>query len=68
MIDDYGLVRSVTDERGNTASYDYDDLLGRLTSVTYPHGDFQAWAPISMSFARLIVPNSTLRLMSGARA
>jgi YD repeat-containing protein len=38
VIDDWGLISSVTDENGFQSSFAYD-AMGRLTRITYPTGD-----------------------------
>ncbi|WP_293373494.1 RHS repeat-associated core domain-containing protein [Nevskia sp.] len=52
VIDYYGLVSNVTDERGSTTHYTYD-AIGRLSTVTYPAGDTVNWAPKTLSLVRL---------------
>lgn len=42
VVDDFGWVRSTTDERTNTTSYGYD-AVGRTSSITYPTSDTVAW-------------------------
>ncbi|KRE90574.1 hypothetical protein ASG87_18635 [Frateuria sp. Soil773] len=41
-VDDFAQIKSITDQANFTTSYDYDPV-GRLTSITYPSGDEQAW-------------------------
>lgn len=55
VVDDFGGVRSVTDQAGNVTSYAYD-ALGRVSKITYPANDEQAWYP--KSFAYAVVGNS----------
>lgn len=62
VVDDFGDIRSVTDQATNTMSYDYDSL-GRVTKITYPANDEQPWYP--KSFAYDVVGGSE-RGLSGA--
>jgi len=41
-VDDFGQVTSVTDQNGATTKYGYDGM-GRVTKITYPTGDLNAW-------------------------
>jgi len=52
VIDEYGLVSSTTDERGNTTAYGYD-VLGRLASVGYPTNDVVPWSAKSITYSQL---------------
>jgi RHS repeat-associated protein len=52
VIDNSGWISSVTDARSNVTSYGYD-ILGRLTSLTYPTGDMQAWASKGITYVQL---------------
>ena len=52
VIDNNGLVSSVTDERTNQTSYGYD-VLGRLTAMSFPTGDTQAWVPKNITYVPL---------------
>lgn len=49
-VDEFGDVRSVTDQAGNTTSYSYD-ALGRVSQITYPANDEQPWYPTIFSYA-----------------
>jgi RHS repeat-associated protein len=57
-VDDNGWVSSTTDERSARTCYDYD-LMGRVTSTTYPSEtqsnvcDASKWTPESVTFAQL---------------
>ncbi len=48
-IDDFGEVRSVTDQAGYTTIYNYD-ALGRVTQINYPTNDEQAWYGKTFSY------------------
>jgi len=52
VVDDYGWIRSMTDERSNTTSYGYD-VMGRISGVTYPGGDTVAWLNPTISYLKL---------------
>ncbi len=52
VVDNAGLVKSITDERLSTTKYGYDTL-GRLASIEYPSPDTMGWWP--ESFARQFV-------------
>ncbi|RAO75911.1 chitinase N-terminal domain-containing protein [Dyella jiangningensis] len=49
VVDDFGQIRSITDQARNTTGYDYD-ALGRLAYITYPSGDEVSWYPKAISF------------------
>jgi len=49
-VDDFGGIRSVTDQAGNTTSYSYD-ALGRVSQITYPANDEQPWYPTTFTYA-----------------
>ncbi|MDY4282975.1 RHS repeat protein [Xanthomonas sp. LF06-19] len=51
-VNDYGWITSVTDESGATTGYSYD-VMGRLTSVTYPTGDSQNWNTTTATFEQV---------------
>lgn len=51
VVDDNGWIGSVTDENGYKTSYGYD-VMGRLSSITYPSGDSPAWTPTAQAFVR----------------
>lgn len=55
VVDDFGGVRSVKDQAGNLTSYDYD-ALGRVSKITYPAADEQAWLP--RTFTHTVVGTS----------
>jgi YD repeat-containing protein len=42
VIDDFGQIRSITDQALAETSYTYDEV-GRLTRIDYPVGDERAW-------------------------
>jgi len=42
VVDDLGQVTSVTDQNGATTNYGYD-AMGRVSQITYPTGDSNAW-------------------------
>lgn len=50
VVDDFGLIGSLTDQAGSTTLYSYD-LMGRLTGITYPTGDEQVWLPQTYTYA-----------------
>ena len=50
VVNDRGLITSMTDELGIVTSYEYD-LMGRLTKINYPTNDSVAWLPTTYSFA-----------------
>lgn len=52
VVNDFGWVTSVVDERNNTTTYEYD-VLGRLTKLTPPTGDTVAWNHTTQSFTQL---------------
>jgi len=54
-VNDLGEVTSITDERGSTTSYGRDNM-GRLTQITYPSNDEQAWTARSFSYQTLTAP------------
>jgi YD repeat-containing protein len=49
VVDDFGDIRSVTDQASYTTSYDYDSL-GHITKITYPANDEQPWYPKSFAY------------------
>ena len=49
VIENRGLITSVTDANGFTTSYGYD-LIGRLSSITRPTGDSVAWNDTTLVF------------------
>ncbi len=53
VVDDFGLLRSATNELGAQTSYRYDDL-GRLELITYPVGDSVAWNPTIRDFTPVV--------------
>ena len=50
VVDDFGQISSLTDQAGSKTLYSYDQA-GRLTGVTYPTGDEQAWLPQTFAYA-----------------
>ncbi|WP_049622456.1 hypothetical protein [Frateuria defendens] len=42
VVDDFGQITAITDQAGSTTGYSYDPV-GRLTQISYPGGDEQAW-------------------------
>lgn len=48
-VDDNGWITSITDENGYLTGYGYD-LMGRVSSVTYPAGDTVAWQGTTVVF------------------
>ena len=50
VVDDFGQIGSITDQAGSTTSYSYD-AIGRLTGISYPTGDEQAWYPKTFAYA-----------------
>ncbi|MFC5740098.1 hypothetical protein [Dyella tabacisoli] len=50
VVDDFGQISSLTDQAGNTTSYNYD-AIGRIAGITYPAGDEVAWSPKNFSYA-----------------
>lgn len=61
VVDDFGGIRSVKDQAGNLTSYDYD-ALGRVSKITYPAADEQAWLPKTFTYS---VANASERGLSG---
>jgi YD repeat-containing protein len=53
--DDFGQIRSVKNQLGDTTTYDYDSM-GRMTRLGYPTGDSMAWNPVNRKFERSLVP------------
>ncbi|HET9025340.1 MAG TPA: hypothetical protein VFN64_12255, partial [Burkholderiaceae bacterium] len=60
VVDEYGLIRSVTNEVGAQTCYDFDPM-GRLAKITYPsettglcdgNAATRAWTPTTQSFAQ----------------
>jgi len=49
-VDDYAEITSITNQLGAMTSYAYDGV-GRVTSVTYPAGDEQAWSSEQITYA-----------------
>lgn len=52
VLNAFGEVTSVTNEAGNTTGYTRDDM-GRITRITYPTGDTQAWVTRDISYTQL---------------
>lgn len=51
VVDDNGWISSVTDENAFTTAYSYDPV-GRLTSITYPGADSNAWHSTNITLSR----------------
>ncbi|WP_158543321.1 hypothetical protein [Dyella psychrodurans] len=49
MVDDLGQIRSITDQAGNTTSYDYN-AIGRIAKITYPTNDETNWYPETFAY------------------
>ncbi|MBP1473405.1 RHS repeat protein [Frateuria sp. MAH-13] len=49
VVDDFGQIKSITDQAGATTSYGYD-AIGRLARIDYPGADEQAWYPRTFSY------------------
>jgi RHS repeat-associated protein len=60
VVDDFGWIRSVTDEGLNTTGYDYD-AMGRITRIDYPAG---GWLSTYITYVRL--PASELGFPAGS--
>jgi RHS repeat-associated protein len=56
VVNDSGLLSSVTNQLGATTNYQYD-AMGRLTREDYPSGDTNAWAPSTFGFSVLTATN-----------
>lgn len=52
VVDEWGWIRQVTDENGFTTSYDYD-MMGRLSSISYPANDDVAWNTTTQRFEQI---------------
>jgi YD repeat-containing protein len=50
VVDEFGDIRSVTDQAGATTSYNYD-AMGRVSQINYPAGDEQSWYPTLFTYA-----------------
>ena len=59
VVDDYGLVGSVTTEAALQTRYEYDDM-GRLKTISYPTGGPVAWNDTTQEFVRIAVADAYL--------
>lgn len=53
-VDDFGMIRAVTNERGTITRYDYDPM-GRTKLIDYPDGDSVDWTNTVQEFSQINV-------------
>ena len=49
MVDDFGQIRTVSNQLGDNTSYTYDSM-GRMTRLDFPAGDSMPWNPVTRNF------------------